>query len=117
MKADIRPRNISPLLWEALRREHKQDVTAALARRLRDGARGSGMKLTPQECTPLLQTLLPPPKRGRGRPAADFTETARIAMCCFAREWSAKSVRAAVDATARALGVSRSTVWKARKLF
>ena len=85
MKADIRPRNTPPLMWEALRREHQQ-VVAALLQRLIKGTQGPGAVLSAQDCKALLAALRPPPKKGRGRPPADWQQQYDIAMCCFARE-------------------------------
>jgi hypothetical protein len=96
---------------EALRR----DFESALKRKLAEGARGAGVKLTPQEC----RVLLTPPhsKRARGRPPADWRDTYAIALDCFAREGRGALPSAAVAMTAKQFKLSHATVWAARRLF
>jgi hypothetical protein len=101
----------------AIIEELHQQVVDALLRRLIKGAKGPGVSLSAQECKTLLAALRPPQPKGRGRPPADWGKQYEIAMFCISEQWRGKSVRAAVGATHRALGVSRGSVWKARKLF
>jgi hypothetical protein len=92
--------------------ENAAAVLDDLRTRLIAGAKDSGAILTPDECKKLTAAkwVLPPP---RGRPLAyDFLD---IAYACLAREMAGESIKSAVAATAKHFGVSRATVYAARK--
>jgi hypothetical protein len=104
-------------LPDALEQELIQEVVDDLLRRLIAGSGASGVSLSAQECKVLLAELRPKPKPSRGRPPVDWDQQCELVMTCMGYRWRGLSARAAVTATAKAHGVSPSTVWKARKLF
>jgi hypothetical protein len=108
-----RPRDISAPLWAAMVREHEQNVVSELAGRLVQGSRKAGLKLTARECAILLAALSPKPKRKKGRPATDWNHTYQVAMTCIGFECTGMPKKAAVDATAKEFGISRSSVYAA----
>jgi hypothetical protein len=90
------------------------DYKVDALRRLIQGARGSGVTLSAQECELLLAILRPEPK-GRGHPPSDFGRIIDMATDSIFREAAGASVKAAVEATGRAFKVKRSTVFAARR--
>ena len=86
-----------------------------LRTRLIAGARGSGARLTADECKKLTAAKWRLP-RPRGRPVADNSlNTVMIANDCLAREDAGEAIKSAVAATAKRFRVSPATVYAARE--
>jgi hypothetical protein len=100
--------------------EHALEVLHDLRARLAEGAKGSGLTLTADECKKLTaaEWRLPPLQ---GRPlrndASSVYRIDRIASYCFALEQSGKLLKEAVGLTAEKLCVSSSAVYAARAHF
>jgi hypothetical protein len=85
-----------------------------LMERLEEGAHGSGVQLTANECfiltraRAMLEAILgPQPKRGAPSRAAE------IALACSARRWSGMEMKNAVRDTAKQFRCSHATVYNA----
>jgi hypothetical protein len=84
-----------------------------LMARISEGAQGSGVHLTANECnilaskrTLLEEVLGPKPKRGRP------SRSSHIALACIVRSWH-MPMKAAVKDTVRQFGCSEATVYNA----
>jgi hypothetical protein len=96
--------------------EHEDDVLSELAGRLIAGGRATGLALSANECRILAELVVkrPPRKRAVGRPR-DPDRKLDMLLECSHHEYNGASVEAAVAATAKKFGVSRATVFTARK--
>jgi hypothetical protein len=101
-------------VWDVLAAEFDQQVwDAALAKLRAVGEKGA--TLTEPECAALLRGIEQPKKQQRpGRPRADLSDTLKIAQWC--QLYAAfMPLKAAVEKTADEFGVSRTTVYAARR--
>jgi hypothetical protein len=100
--------------WAAI--EYVIEILDDVRKRLRAGVAGSGATLTADECEKVLACLKNPPNPAHA-PKQDSIQQYRIAMFCFDLEDAGVKVKNAVAATVHHFGVSRSTVYAARKAF
>jgi hypothetical protein len=101
--------------WAAI--EYVIEILDDVRKRLRTGAAGSGATLTADECVKVLACLKNPSSPAHAPRQDTNIQQFRIAMYCFDLEDAGMSIKNAVAATMQHLGVSRSTVYMARKAY
>jgi hypothetical protein len=101
--------------WAAI--EYVVEVLNDVRKRLRAGAAETGATLTADECMKVLACLKNPPNPSHSPKQAADIQQFRIAMHCLDLEDAGVPLKSAVAETMQRFGVSRSTIFAARKVY